>query len=202
MIWSRLALKASITYSVLPSLLSQIRHRVEFDPTSPTAKTSFISALLPPTPQALTKTLANAAAPSSPSAPSPLASPPHQPPPPPALARLLDETADLLASADGRLVQALIMDRLIAHLVETVEPAFKSPLGAALDASGTGSRFEDVGEREVRLASLLPVIARQGVLVLSSNPNGYVERAEEVRELHEFGAVVFGGWDRGEGDSL
>ena len=88
------------------------------------------------------------------------------------------------------------MDRLVAHLVEGVEPAFVPPAGAALSADGTGSRFEDVGEREVRLASLLPVVARQGVVALGSNPNGYVERAEEVRELHEFGAVVFGGWDR------
>lgn len=38
-----------------------------------------------------------------------------------------------------------------------------------------GSRFEEVVEKTVRLASLFPKVARQSHLVLNGSPNEYVE---------------------------
>ena len=80
-------------------------------------------------------------------------------------------------------------------------------------AAEEGSRFEDVTERTAKLASLLPTVARQSHLVLNGMPNEYVEVSwfpfsgaedaddeeqalEDVRELAEFSAIIYGSFDR------
>lgn len=65
-----------------------------------------------------------------------------------------------------------ILDALFSRLVEKLEGPFR-PKDSGEE--GGGSRFEDIGERTVRLAGLLPTVARQSHLVLNGLPNEYAE---------------------------
>lgn len=89
----------------------------------------------------------------------------------PSLRRLLNETSDTLDAADCTLVRKLLLDRLFVQLVEGLEGAFKVPPAAEGEM---GSRFEDISERQARLAGLLPTVARQSKRVMDDVPNEYL----------------------------
>ena len=100
---------------------------------------------------------------------------------PAALRALLDETRDVLESRDFRSVLRLSLSRVFAELDEALRPAFgvapPKPPGVP---SMTLERFREVEEEEeegkrVRLAALLPAIARQSQLILCAVPNTYAE---------------------------
>lgn len=82
------------------------------------------------------------------------------------LRSLLNETSDFLHASDGALVLTLLLNRLFALSVSKLESAFTTPIapvssaiGGNIDAS-RGARFEDVTEKQTKLASLLPVLTR------------------------------------------
>jgi peroxin-3 len=141
------------------------------------------------------------------------------------LRKLLNETSDCLDAPDCTLVRKMCLDRLFSHLVHNLEAPFRPAQSDFGSSSYTqGSRFEDITERSTRLASLLPTVARQSHIILSSMPNEYVhvsgfcvqvseddrrsgeERAadclvviqalEDVRELTEFSAIIYSSFDR------
>jgi peroxin-3 len=124
----------------------------------------------------------------------------------PALRSLLGETSDALDSPDGALVRSLCLDRLFSLASEKLEPAFQSsatPDASANAVDGRGVRFEDVTEQTVKLASLLPLLARLtnpqaegSVFGNGVQGNEWTEALEEVRELREFSAVLYSSWDR------
>lgn len=79
-------------------------------------------------------------------------------------------------------MRALSLDRLFALVVERLEPAFSAQGAGAGGASADdrGARFEDVTEKQARLASLLPLVTRLssadgGVLSSGVNSNEFVE---------------------------
>ncbi|GAA5834761.1 hypothetical protein JCM9279_007101 [Rhodotorula babjevae] len=204
-----MSLKAPLVYGELGAMLGEIRRRIELD--AATGKPfDFSSANHPPTSALEIQTLVSGGSyvPSPPSSSSSSSSfPPSsrrtRPDPiTPSLRSLLNETNDALDSPDGALVRALSLDRLFALVVERLEPAFSAPSAAAgAQADERGARFEDVTEKQARLASLLPLVTRLssadgGVLSSGVNSNDFVEALEEVRELREFSAVLYGSWDR------
>jgi peroxin-3 len=99
------------------------------------------------------------------------------------LRHLLNETSDFLESADGNKIRSLCLDRLISTFEASLENVFSrgvaSPAASLLlersEVGGEMMRFEDVGELRIRLASLLPKLARGSHLVMNGMPNEYVE---------------------------
>lgn len=235
-----MGLKTPLVYGELGALFAQIRRRIEQDADgklfecvrltpfhwllakdSPLTMCgtldvhSFSPALHPPTQDLEIQTLI-AGGSYSPSSSAAIADPIT-----PSLRSLLNETSDALDSPDAALVRALSLDKLFSLALEKVEVAFRSGGGER------GARFEDVTEKQARLASLLPVLTRlsaakgeAGGAVLASGLNGneWVEvrlrslsrvfdldqrltrslsqALEDVRELREFAAVLYGSWDR------
>ncbi|GAA5883133.1 hypothetical protein JCM1840_004395, partial [Sporobolomyces johnsonii] len=191
-----MGLKTPIVYGELGALLGEIRRRIETnDDGSPF---DFSPALHPPTPADELHTLTTGGG-----------FPPTQQQAPlitPSLRSLLSETSDTLSSPDALLVLRLVLDRLLALSIEKLGVAFlRSPSGE--EEEGRGARFEDVTEKQARLASLLPVLTRlssalggesgEGAAVLrGGHGNEFVEALEDVRELREFSAIVYASWDR------
>ncbi|BGP23108.1 peroxisomal biogenesis factor 3 [Rhodotorula toruloides] len=196
-----MGLKTPLVYGELGALFAQIRRRIEQDADGKLF--DFSPALHPPTRELEVRTLI---AGGSYTPPSPSASdlPPHLSSPDPitpSLRSLLDETSDALDSPDSAFVRALSLDKLFSVALEKLEVAFRSPAVK----EGRGARFEDVTEKEARLASLLPVLTRLSaskgeavgaVLAGGVNGNEWVEALEDVREMREFAAVLYGSWDR------
>ncbi|CEQ42195.1 SPOSA6832_03985 [Sporobolomyces salmonicolor] len=205
-----MGLKNPIVYGELGALLGEIRRRIESnDDGSPF---DFSPALHPPTPSDELHTLTTGGGFPCSAAQAPLITP--------ALRSLLSETSDTLSSPDALLVFRLVLDRLLSLSVEKLEVAFRSSSGEG----ERGARFEDVTEKQTRLASLLPVLVRlssapggesgagEGAVLRGGHGNEFVEahRAgrgfaeltlwggalEDVRELREFSAIVYGSWDR------
>ncbi|GAA5976731.1 hypothetical protein JCM10908_005609 [Rhodotorula pacifica] len=209
-----LGLKTPLVYGELGALFGEIRRRVERDEDG--TLFDFSSALHPPTFELEVQTLIAGGSYVPSPEPSPTASTSHDFPPStpprsarnrdpisPALRALLHETCDALDSPDAALVRALSLDALFALLLQRLEPAFTG--GASTPRSEErGARFEDVSEKTTRLASLLPLVTKlagttgveRGVLSSGVNGNEFVEALEDVRELREFCAVLYGSWDR------
>ncbi|BGO98019.1 Microbody Peroxisome biogenesis protein peroxin 3 [Rhodotorula toruloides ATCC 204091] len=190
-----MGLKTPLVYGELGALFAQIRRRIEQDADGKLF--DFSPALHPPTQDLEIQTLiaGGSYTPPSSSSPTHLSADPITP----SLRSLLNETSDALDSSDAALVRALSLDKLFSLALEKVEVAFRSSGGER------GARFEDVTEKQARLASLLPVLTRlsaakgdaQGAVLASGvNGNEWVEALEDVRELREFAAVLYGSWDR------
>lgn len=76
------------------------------------------------------------------------------------LRSLLNETSDFLLSPDGSLILTLTLDRLFSLSISKLEPAFSTPISGPVGDEARGARFEDVTEKQTKLASLLPVLTR------------------------------------------
>ena len=60
------------------------------------------------------------------------------------------------------------------------------------DTLGLGlKRFEEVQEKKVRLAAILPALARASHSILNGVPNEYAEALEDNRELMELSVVMY-----------
>ncbi|GAA6055982.1 hypothetical protein JCM3770_000761 [Rhodotorula araucariae] len=204
-----MGLKAPLVYGELGALFGEIRRRIEQDADG--TPFDFSPAIHPPTVALEVQTLISGGSyvPSPPPSSASHSLPPSgrraRPDPiTPSLRSLLNETNDALDSPDGVLVRALVLDRAFSLVVEKLEPAFATAApGTSADAAdeSRGARFEDVTEKQARLASVLPLVTRLaagdgGVLASGVNGNDFVEALEDVRELREFSAVLYGSWDR------
>ncbi|GAA5932405.1 Pex3p [Sporobolomyces koalae] len=204
-----MGLKTPVVYGELSALLGEIRRRIETLPDG--SRFDFCSALHPPTSADELHTLVTGGgfqSPASPSAPSASSSASSDSLITPTLRSLLNETSDFLLSPDGSLVLTLLLDRLFALSVSKLEPAFSTPIpSSTTEETGQGARgarFEDVTEKQTRLASLLPVLTRltaagpegQAGILRSGHGNEYVEGIDDIRELREFVAIVYASYDR------
>lgn len=202
-----MVLKTPVVYGELSALLGEIRKRVETETDG--SRFDFSAALHPPTLADEIHTLEAgggfaAPAPSSPSSssamtPNSIISRP--------LRSLLNETSDFLLSPDGSLVLTLTLDRLYSLSVSKLEPAFSTPVASSTSALGDGARgarFEDVTEKQTKLASLLPVLTKlsagglegQDGILRGGHGNEYIEAIDDIRELREFVAIVYASYDR------
>ncbi|KAM0750245.1 hypothetical protein T439DRAFT_326196 [Meredithblackwellia eburnea MCA 4105] len=188
-----MALKSTIVYGELPTLLAQIRKLVDFNEDG--TPFDFSPALHPPTLADEILTLSSGGPPAEGSTGS-------RPSIPPPLRNLLNETTEFTSSRDGVLVLYRIVDALFSCLVDKLEGPFKPRVGTSSSGSDIsdpsqqqGSRFEDVTEKTVKLAALLPTIARQSHLIINGMPNEYADAVEGVRELAELSAIVYSSYD-------
>ncbi|KAJ3510473.1 hypothetical protein NLJ89_g4654 [Agrocybe chaxingu] len=112
--------------------------------------------------------------------------------PPPPLAHLLDEpfaslmseTRSVLASRDFACVLEVCLDRATAVLFDGLEKNVFIPSGSI---AGIGSG-EEV---RIRLAGLLPSLARWSQLALDGLPNELVDKILDLREVSCLSAIVF-----------
>ncbi|GAA5950079.1 hypothetical protein JCM3765_004187 [Sporobolomyces pararoseus] len=197
-----MGLKTPVVYGELSALMGEIRRRIETQPDG--SRFDFSAALHPPTPSEEIHTLVTGGGFSSPS-PSESSSSDSLIPRP--LRSLLNETSDFLLSPDGSLVLTLTLDRLFSLSISKLEPAFSTPISASTSCLGDGARgarFEDVTEKQTKLASLLPVLTRlsaaglegQAGVLRGGHGNEFVEAIDDIRELREFVAIVYASYDR------
>lgn len=154
-------------------LLIEIRRKVEYEPTG--AVHSFTSALFPSTPQDEQESLVESGLPSS-VASSAIS---------PQLRDLLNETQDFLDSPDFSIVLRSCLDKSFELLSSSLGHLFVNMPDVA------AGRFEEVTEKQVRLAAILPALARASHSILQDTPNEYADALANNRELQEFSAVVF-----------
>jgi peroxin-3 len=99
---------------------------------------------------------------------------------------LLDETKDFLESPDSSVVLRSCLDRTFSQLSSSLAHLF-------VDDSQPPSqmRFEELQDKKVRLAAVLPALARASHSILNTMPNEFAEALADNRELQEFSAVVY-----------
>ncbi|GAA6018858.1 hypothetical protein JCM10207_000265 [Rhodosporidiobolus poonsookiae] len=207
-----MGLKQPVVYGEVGTVLSEVRRRIDLDEDAG-KPFDFSSALHPPTLAEEIQTLiaGGSYTPSPPpsasshssssSYPPQSTSRPSSDPISPALRALLSETADALDSPDAALIRSLMLDKLLSLAIEKLEPAFVAAPSVQSGSAERGARFEDVTEKVARLASLLPLLTRMtgkedGVLTGGMAGTEWVEALEDVRELREFAAVLYGSWDK------
>ncbi|GAA5984959.1 hypothetical protein JCM5350_000078 [Sporobolomyces pararoseus] len=194
-----MGLKTPVVYGELSALMGEIRRRIETQPDG--SRFDFSAALHPPTPSDEVHTLVTGGgfASPSPSESSTSDSLISQP-----LRSLLNETSDFLLSPDGSLILTLTLDRLFSLSISKLEPAFSTPISGPIGDEARGARFEDVTEKQTKLASLLPVLTRlsaaglegQAGVLRGGHGNEFVEAIDDIRELREFVAIVYASYDR------
>ncbi|KIM36269.1 hypothetical protein M413DRAFT_449317 [Hebeloma cylindrosporum] len=126
------------------------------------------------------------------------------PPPPPTQFSLLDEpfialieeTRSILASADFAVVLEVCLDRATEVLFEGLE---KNVYGRDVPSPVVAGEGEDGGEgavgvevERIRLAGLLPGLARWSQLALNGLPNELVDKILNLREVSCISAITFG----------
>lgn len=148
---------------------------------------SFLSTLLPPTSSALSHLLARTGFSSYSSSTSSSFLPPASAPAPeqnPTFNALLSETRDLLSSPDFLLVLERCLDRGTDVLLEGLRKnVFSSSVSTASAPAGqdvavgtdTGSAPEREEEPRMRLAGMLPGLARWSALAVNTVPNELVD---------------------------
>ncbi|CAO1614534.1 unnamed protein product [Parajaminaea phylloscopi] len=137
----------------------------------------------------------------------------------PTLAALLDETRDILESADA----SKVLKKCVHATFDVLVDSLRAPFGLAphpaphVDAKGAAgppgsheesSRFRELrtaeeeeevrlnslGGRRLKLAAVLPLLARQSSLALESVPNEFVEAMATVKDLKALSAIVYSSW--------
>ncbi|KII85718.1 hypothetical protein PLICRDRAFT_56925 [Plicaturopsis crispa FD-325 SS-3] len=169
------SLKTKLGIHDFHRLVDDVRRRIEREFTSEGTgrRIDFTSALLPPTPETLQHVLTQGGA----------ASPSH---PDPAFSALLDATHSCLASSDFALVLEVCLDRATGVLFDGLERY------VFVDSAGDEASGVDV---QLRLAGMLPGLARWGRLALEGLPNELVDDITGTREVAALSAVVFAGFE-------
>ncbi|KAF7305908.1 hypothetical protein HMN09_00745000 [Mycena chlorophos] len=187
-VFGGVSLKTKLSPSDLHRLIHDVRRRVEHEVTfeGTERKVDFHTTLLPQTPETTQHVLTQGGYSYSlvPSASS--SSQPHhhqlqqQPEP---FNALLDETRSVISSPDFACVFEACLDRATEVLLNSVESAV-----FVTDADTTVVPGEEV---RIRLAGLLPGLARWSHLALNGLPNELVDNVLAVRQVSAFSAVVF-----------
>lgn len=169
----RVSLKAQYGMQDFNKLLVEVRRKIEYESTG--AVHSFSSALFPSTLEDEQESLVESGLPHS------IASSGISP----QLRDLLNETQDFLDSPDFSIVLRSCLDKSFETLSSSLSHLFVNMPEVA------AARFEEVTEKKVRLAAILPALARASHSILEDTPNEYADNLASNRELQEFSAVVF-----------
>ncbi|KAI0030153.1 Peroxin-3 [Vararia minispora EC-137] len=172
-VFEDVSLKSKLGPVELHRLISDVRRRVEHEVTfeGDERRINFTSTLLPPTASAVTHLLArNGFSPSQGDGQDP------------AFTQLLEETRDVLASADFHLVLERCLDKATETLFDGLRRNVFVP-----DAEGE--------ETPVRLAGMLPGLARWSSLALNSVPNELVDGLACLYEISAFAAIMYSDYE-------
>ncbi|KAJ1971231.1 peroxin [Dimargaris xerosporica] len=199
------SLKQKLSHLELTDLIDQVRAKLEkTDQGQMALGERFLSSLLPTTDQDLRRTLTEGGA-----SPSMLSHPQFQ--------QLLNETRDLLESADFELVCTRCLDRSFVLLNDTLHQFYPEPplttvtaqsqtFSAAqeriieLSESAAGQESVDlieeftnfqVDEPRLALATLIPRVTREVHQLLNGFPNQYLDAITKVSELQAFSAIIY-----------
>lgn len=168
-----ISLKEQFGMQEFNKLIIEIRRKIEYEPTG--AVHSFANALFPSTLDEERETLFESGLPAN-IADAGIS---------PELRSLLNETQDFIDSPDFSIVLRSCLDKSFEIMTSSLGHLFVNMPATA------SSRFEEVEEKRVRLAAILPALARTSHSVLTESPNEYADSLASNRELQEFSAVVF-----------
>ncbi|KAI0265276.1 Peroxin-3 [Gloeopeniophorella convolvens] len=182
-VFEGVSLKSKIGVVELYRLISDVRRRVEHEITfeGTERRTNFLSTLLPPTSSALSHLLTRGGFP-----------PAHGDTHEPAFAALLEETRDLLASADFALVLERALDRAAGVLFDGLARDVFVGDDADPDAPADA---EAEAEVRLRTASVLPGLARWSSLALNGMPNELVDSLADLHEVAGFAAIIYSDYE-------
>lgn len=129
------------------------------------------------------------------------------------LASLLDETRDILESKDANKVLKKCVSASFEVLVESLRAPFGlGPSSSAPADDGSQPQFQgrfqelhsveeeeevrrnQIGGRRLKLAAILPLLARQSSLALDSVPNEFVDAIGTVKDLKALSAIIYSSW--------
>ncbi|KAF7321983.1 hypothetical protein MKEN_00720900 [Mycena kentingensis (nom. inval.)] len=178
-VFGGVSLKTKLSPSDLHRLVHDVRRRIEHEVTfeGTERKAHFHTTLLPQTPETTQHVLTQGGYASS-SSPPPSAS--DDP-----FTALLDETRAIITSPDFAYVFESCLDRATDVLLSSVENAVFMPTASA-EAVAPGE------EVRIRLAGLLPGLARWSHLALNGLPNELVDNVLAVPQVSAFSAIIFG----------
>ncbi|KAJ7141304.1 Peroxin-3 [Mycena epipterygia] len=165
----------------LHRLVHDVRRRVEHEVTfeGTERRVDFHTTLLPQTPETTQHVLTQGG----------YASTSHLPPRPSTSTKkdpfvlLLEETREIISSPDFACVFEACLDRATEVLLSSVEHAV---FASSMEVVAPGE------EVRIRLAGLLPGLARWSHLALSGLPNELVDNVLDVRQVAALSAIVFG----------
>lgn len=100
---------------------------------------------------------------------------------------LLNETQDFVDSPDFSIVLRSCLDRAFVLLSSSISHLFVD----TQQVLQSQERIEELAEKKVRLAAVLPALAASTHAIFNGVPNEYAEALAENRELLEFSAVVY-----------
>ncbi|KAJ7121290.1 Peroxin-3 [Mycena crocata] len=181
-VFSGVSLKTKLAPSDLHRLVHDVRRRVEHEVTfeGTERKVDFHTTLLPQTPETTHHVLTQGGyASTSNLPPHPSSSSSKKDP----FSLLLDETREIITSADFACVFEACLDRATEVLLSSVESAV---FASARDSVAPGE------EVRIRLAGLLPGLARWSHLALNGLPNELIDNILDVRQVAALSAIVFG----------
>jgi len=173
-VFEDVSLKKKMGPMELHQLVCDVRRRVEHEITfeGRERKINFISTLLPPTPDSMQHVLIQGGIPQSLAMQSSSA-----------FDSLLEETRSLLSSPDFSVVLEVCLDRATEILFNGLQKNVFVEAGSITDECGE--------EIKLRLAGLLPGMARWSHLALHGLPNELIDGLAEVREVEAFSAIVY-----------
>ncbi|KAI0315789.1 Peroxin-3 [Amylostereum chailletii] len=174
-VFEDVSLKSKVGVLDLHRLISDVRRRVEHEVTfeGTERRINFMSTLLPPTTSAVAHLLTRGGFP-------PSYGDAHDP----AFTSLLEETRDVLASANFQLVLERCLDRATSVLFDGLrENVFVPDDG------------EDGEQVRLRLAGMLPSLARWSSLALRGLPNVLVDSLGDLHEVAGLAAIIYSDYE-------
>ncbi|KAJ7646838.1 Peroxin-3 [Roridomyces roridus] len=177
-VFNGVSLKTKLGPSDLHRLIHDVRRRVEHEVTfeGMERKVDFHTTLLPQTPETTQHVLAHGGYASTPALTSRSS---HKDP----FTLLLDETREIISSPDFAYVFEACLDRATEVLLSSVENAV---FASSTEPVAPGE------EVRIRLAGLLPGLARWSHLALNGLPNELVDNILDVRQVSALSAIIFG----------
>ncbi|KAH9985630.1 Peroxin-3 [Russula compacta] len=168
-VFEGVSLKSKISAIELHRLISDVRRRVEHEITfeGTERRINFLSTLLPPTSSALSHLLTRGGFP-------PAYSDTHEL----AFTALLEETRDLLTSSDFAIALERALDRATDLLFDGL-------------SQNVFTAKEGEGEVQLRVASVLPGLARWSSLALNGLPNELLDSLTDLHEVAGFAAIIY-----------
>ncbi|CAL1710069.1 unnamed protein product [Somion occarium] len=186
-VFESVSLKTKFSANELFGLVSDVRRRVEFEVTfeGKERRINFASTLLPPTPETLHHVLLQGGIPSR-QASAPDAT----------FQSLLAETRTHLTSASFERVLEVCLDRATDMLFDDLEKNVFHENEPKSGITGWEEATASLGpETKVRLAGMLPGLARWCHSAVEGLPNELVDGLGSVREVNAFSAIIYSSYE-------